>query len=48
MPKERHQFQGADRKWRAIMEAVQHNPLVLQVTDTDNLLKDLQARLLML
>jgi hypothetical protein len=31
MPKERHEFQGADAKWRAIMGNVKQCPIVLQV-----------------
>ncbi|GFH22694.1 uncharacterized protein HaLaN_20201 [Haematococcus lacustris] len=43
MPKERNEFMAADAKWRRIMVNVQQQPEILQATDTEHLLDDLQA-----
>ena len=31
MPRERHEFQGADARWRIIMDNAKRTPQVLQV-----------------
>lgn len=36
-------MQGADTKWRYIMKGVERTPEILQYTDTEGLLSDLQA-----
>eukprot|EP00798_Chlamydomonas_sp_ICE-L_P021154 gene21154-28043_t len=43
MPKERYEFQGADRKWRSIMENVQQTSLVIQMNVTEHLIDDLMG-----
>ena len=38
MPEEARKFQNVDRLWRDTMTAVEENPLVLDVSEIENLL----------